>query len=105
MIYLETATQIFPGKFEEYMDVWSKEILPRYEKAGRKLVAHWQTYIGEDVSEIVAIWGFSDLAQMQKSREAMRGDKEFVAASRKIMPFVAHESRKILEPTSFSPLR
>jgi hypothetical protein len=55
MIYLETATQIFPDKFEEYMDVWSKEILPRYEKAGRKLVAH--------------------------------------------------ESRKILEPTSFSPLK
>lgn len=96
------GVEVVPGKMDEFMEVFSKELLPASNKLGRKLVAQWRTTIGS--LEIVDLWAFEDLTHMQRFQEARQLSEEMRKASEKITALIARETTRLMVPTPVSSL-
>jgi hypothetical protein len=104
MIYVEASLRVVPGKMNEFMEVFEKELLPASNKLGRTLVAQWATSIGT-LDEITDLWGYDDLAHMQRFQEARAKSAEFTKASEHIRALIAFEATRLLVPTKLSAMK
>jgi len=103
MIYEHRTYNILPGKMEEFIGAFGEIIVPLFEKHGAKLVGAWQTDIGQS-SEFVYILGFQDLNEREWFFKAIRQDEQFQKYRQGSLR-VAYTTSKILQPTSYSPLK
>ncbi len=104
MIYLEASLQVVPGKVNEFMEIFEKELLPASNRLGRKLVAQWRTTIGT-LDEITDLWAYDDLTHMQRFQEARARSQEYNKASEHLRPLIAHETTRLMVPTALSELK
>ena len=104
MIYLEASLRVVPGKMNEFMQVFEKEFLPASNKLGRKLVAQWRTTVGT-LDEVTDLWGYDDLAHMQRVQEARAKNPEFIKASEHLRSLIAYETTRLMVPTPLSAMK
>ena len=104
MIYLEASARVVPGKMNEFMEVFEKELLPVSNKLGRKLVAQWRTTIGT-LDEITDLWAYDDLNHMQRFQEARGKSPEFTKAFEHLKSLIAHETSRLMVPTPLSSMK
>ena len=104
MIYIEASLRVVPGKMNELMEVFEKEFLPEGKKVGMNLVAQWRTNVGT-LDEIVDLWGYDDLTQMQRVQEARAKSPEFLKAAGHLRALIAYEETRLMTPTSLSEMK
>ena len=104
MIYIEASLRVVPGKMNELMEVFEKEFLPAGNKVGMKLVAQWRTSIGT-LDEVIDLWGYDDLTQMQRVQEARAKSPEFMKAAGHLRALIAYEETRLMIPTSLSAMK
>ena len=104
MIYLEASLRVVPGKMDELMKVFEKEFLPAGKKVGMNLVAQWRTAVGT-LDEVIDLWGYNDLTQMQQVQEARAKSPEFMKAAGHLRALIAYEETRLMAPTSLSLMK
>lgn len=104
MIYGLVTNVVIPGKMAEYGEIASKELMPLYPKLGMKLVASWHAYTG-NINENYSLYVFDDLAAYQKTREAQRQSNDYQKVSAKLNALRISQTRTILEPNAWSPMK
>ena len=104
MIYIEASLRVVPGKMNELMEIFEKEFLPEGKKLGMNLVAQWRTTIGT-LDEITDLWGYDDLAHVQRVQEARAKSPKFIKAAGHIRALIAYEATRLMVPTSLSAMK
>ncbi|MFC2059642.1 NIPSNAP family protein [Chloroflexota bacterium] len=103
MVYEHRTYDILPGKMAEFVDDFGNIIVPLFDKYGVRLVGAWQVTIGKN-NEFIYILGFESLNEREKFWKDLKQDEEF----RKYQQGgarTAYVTSKILQPTSYSPLK
>ncbi len=104
MVYLIAYLKVISGKNQEFHDVLQNEYIPTIvKKYGWKLVACWQTQIG-DLDQVIDIWGFDDINQFWTDRQAMFKDAEYLAARKKVRSLLKEEIIEFASPLPSSPM-
>ena len=105
MVYLIAYLKVISGKNKDFHDVLQNEYVPiLVNKYGWKLVACWQTQIG-DLDQVIDIWGFDDINQFWTDREAMFKDTEYKEARKKVRSLLKEEIIEFATPLPASPLK
>ncbi len=97
-----------PDKMGDLLARFRDHTLGLFEKHGMTNVGYWLNSVGGRSDELWYILGFEDMAQREAAWEAFRKDPEWAkvrAESEADGPIVHHLENRILNPTSFSPLR
>ena len=110
MIYELRTYQVVPGKMQELNKRFGDVTIHLFQKHEIQVVGFWETAIGEaTTTELVYMLAFKDLAHYQRAWDAFIADSEWQNAKRQSetdgVPLVNVVSSKILEPTSYSPMR
>ena len=97
MIYEMRTYDLKPRSLPEV----EKRFGEAYEKRKKysELAAFWHTEIGP-LNQIIHVWGYADLAERAKIREAAVKDGVWPP---KISEFIVHQRAEIMIPFSFSP--
>jgi len=104
-LYYRLIYNILPGKTEEFLKAFEKELLPLDEKMGKKLAGCylWFGACGES-GEIISLWSVKDWAHFGKMREAQLKDPKYQRWMQKVSGLCADWSYKFLLPTTYSLL-
>ena len=102
MLYEHRSYFILPGKLPDFIARFGT-FVPMFDEYGAKLIAAWQTAIGQN-NEFIYILGFEDLNQQQKFWQDFRQDERF-KQYQKEEPRVAYVINKILRPIADSPIK
>ena len=104
MVYVEASLRVVPGKMNEFMTAFEKDFLPVSNELGRKLIAQWRTTVGT-LDEIVNLWGYDDLAHMQRIQQAGTESPEFIEAGTHLRSLIAYETTRLMVPTPLSSMK
>lgn len=90
----------------ERVDDFMRLLLSHFElrETWSKAVGLWATLDG-DLSEVVHLWFYRDLAHRARTRAAAAADTVWDAYRRQVLPMLTAQSSVLLSPTTFSPLR
>ena len=91
------------GKTGEYLRHYQAEGLEVQKRILGNLVGFYTTEIGEDLNQLIHMWGYSDLNDRPARRTALFKDPAWLAYIPKIVPLLVKQESRILIPTSFSP--
>jgi hypothetical protein len=105
MIYLEGTVGIVPGKMNEYLDIVSKEIMPMYAKLGIKMIGSWRTSMGGNSNEVVILFQYDNMAQMEKQTAARNADKDYQKILPRYQAVTTGTSTRLLQPNPYSTLK
>jgi hypothetical protein len=78
--------------------------LPIFAKYCGDPIGYFITSIGP-LNQVVHLWGYDSLADMEKKRGARDADKAWWAYRQKSMGYVVAQENKILVPASFSKIK
>lgn len=104
MIVEERCYTAQVGHAKEWLDYYEQHAFPIQQKYLGKCIGFFTTEIGT-LHQIVHMWAYDNLAHRETARAKMMQDpdwQKFVAGQPKVL--VSQETR-ILNPTSFSPLK
>ena len=104
MIVEERCYTAQVGKAKEWLDYYEKHAFPIQQKYLGKCIGFFTTEIGT-LHQIVHLWAYDNLAHREAARAKMFQDpdwQKFMAEQPKVL--VSQETR-IMNPTSFSPLK
>ncbi|HWQ37957.1 MAG TPA: NIPSNAP family protein [Burkholderiales bacterium] len=90
-----------PGRLNEFLKLYEKEMLPIQLKHLGHCVG-W--YVSNDIgplSQVVHMWAYKDLADRDARRARMMQDPGAAAYLEKALPLLDRMENKILRPTSF----
>lgn len=104
MIIDHRTYTIAHGRDKEYLDLFEREGLPVQLKHLGGLVGYFRTAIGP-VNEVVHLWRYDSLADMEEKRAARDADPDWAAYKKKSAGMLVAQENKILSPTGFSPSR
>ncbi len=104
MIYMLSISELVPGKMAEWLEIAAKEMVPIYARLGIKSVASWHGYTG-NMNEMYSLYVFDDLADLQKSEVQRRQDKDARRIAAKLNALRVSQTRTILEPNAWSPMK
>ena len=104
MIYAMVNVILIPGKMSEFSEIFNKELVPILSKNGPKMVASFHGYTG-NMNEINTLFVYDDLAAMQKVSETNRKDNAYQRVNAKLGAFLVSQTRTILEPNPWSPMK
>jgi len=93
-----------PGAVPEYVRLFEEFGLPVQMKHLGNLLGYYTSVIGP-VNQVVHLWGYEDLADMERRRAARDADPAWAEYRKKTREFVMYQENKILKPASFSPVR
>ncbi len=68
------------------------------------LLGYFVTTIGT-VNQVVHLWGYEDLADMERRRAARDADPAWADYKQRSADYVLLQENKIVAPTAFSPIR
>lgn len=101
---IEKRTYTFhPGKVQEFLALYEKEILPIHTKY-LPLIGYFVSEIGT-LNQVITMWGYQDMGEREAKRAALYADPEWIAIGPKTTPFIQKMETMILKPTAFSPIR
>ncbi len=104
MIIDHRTYTIAHGRNKDYLDLFEAEGLPVQLRHLGPLIGYFQTTLGP-LNQVVHLWQFDDLADMERRRAARDADPDWTAYKKKSAGMLIAQENKILAPTSFSPLR
>ena len=104
MIIDHRTYTIAHGRSQEYLQLFEREGLPVQLKHLGGLVGYFQTIHGP-LNQIVHLWQYESLADMEKRRAARDADPAWAAYKRQSAGMLTAQENKILAGTRFSPLQ
>ncbi len=104
MIIDHRTYTIAHGRNKEYLALFEAEGLPVQMEHLGNLIGYFTTAVGP-VNEIVHLWGYESLADMEQRRKARDADPRWGEYKRKSAGMLVDQRNKILAPASFSPLK
>lgn len=104
MIIDHRTYTIAHGRNKEYIDIFEAQALPVQMKHIGNLIAYFTTAIGP-VNEVVHLWGFENLADMEIRRANRDADPDWATYKKNSAGMLVDQRNKILTPASFSPLK
>ncbi|MEX0694127.1 MAG: NIPSNAP family protein [Rhodospirillales bacterium] len=104
MIIDHRTYTIAHGRNKEYLALFEAEGLPVQMKHLGNLIGYFTTAVGP-VNEVVHLWGYQDLADMERRRKARDADPAWAEYKRKSAGMLTDQRNKLLSPASFSPLK
>jgi hypothetical protein len=94
-----------PGKVNTWLEYYEKNGLPVQKRLLGRLVGFFTSEIGT-LNQIVHIWAYDSLADREARRSALPKDPEWQAYLKNSpQGILLAQETKILNPTSFSPLK
>jgi len=104
-LYYRLIYNVLPGKTDEFLKAFEKELLPMEEKRGTKLAGCylWFGACGES-GEIISLWAVKDWARWGKMRNAQLKDPKYQGWMKKVSGLCAEWSYKFLIPAPYSLL-
>lgn len=93
-----------PNRLPEYVRIFEEHGLPIQLRHLGNLVGYFTSVIGP-VNQVVHLWGYEDLADMERRRAARDADPAWAEYRKKTQELVLYQENKILRPTGFSPIR
>ncbi|TEA78995.1 NIPSNAP family protein [Allopusillimonas ginsengisoli] len=103
IVELRTYT-IKPGGVPAYLDVYMREAMEVQKKHLPHMVGYFSTDIGP-LNQIVHMWGYADLNERARCRDALYADPAWQVAVKKLLELIDVMETKILVPTIFSPIK
>ena len=104
MIIDHRTYRIHHGMNKPYMKLFQEIGLPIQLKHLGNLLAYFETTVGP-VNEVVHLWGYESLADMEIRRAKRDADPNWVIYKEKTAGMLADQVNKILKPTDFSPIK
>jgi len=104
MIVDHRTYRIKHGKTAEYIKLFEEFGLPVQRRHLGEPLGYFQTTLGS-INEVVHLWGYESLADMEKRRAARDADPDWAAYKKKTAGMLMVQDNKILTPTVFSPIR
>ncbi len=104
MIIDHRTYRLKPNRMAQYLKVFEAEGLPIQRRHLGNLIGYFTTTIGP-VNQVVHLWGYDSLADMEARRAARDGDPAWTEYRKKTQDLVLSQENKIVTPTSFSPIR
>ena len=92
------------GMNKEYIRLFEEIGLPIQLRHLGNLLAYFETAIGP-VNEVVHLWGYESLADMEKRRANRDADPSWTVYKEKTSGMLSKQVNKILTPTHFSPIK
>lgn len=104
-VYYRLIYNVLPGKADEFLKAFEKELLPLEEKRGMKLAGcyRWFGACGES-GEIISLWAAKDWAHWGKVHETQLKDLKYQEWMEKVSGLCAEWSYKFLLPVPYSLL-
>lgn len=91
-----------PRKTPAYLELFEKHGLPVMRRHGLELIGYYTSVIGP-LNEVVHLWRYASLADLEKKRAARDADPDWAAYLRMTEGMVMRQDNKIMRPSSFSP--
>lgn len=104
MIVDHRTYRIAHGRNKEYIRLFEEMGLPVQLRHLGNLLGYFETAIGS-VNEVVHLWGYESLADMERRREARDADPDWAAYKKASAGMLELQENKILKPTDFSPMK
>jgi len=104
MIVEERTYTAGVGQVKEWLDYYHEHAWPLQLKYLGRCIGFFTTEIGE-LNKVVHLWAYDDLAHRERARKSMMQDpawQAYLAGQPKVL---VHQETRILNPTSFSPLK
>ena len=103
MIYILRTQTLIPGKMAEFTEI-NKEIAPITAKNGLKVAASFHGYTG-NMNSLYSFFAYDDFASLQKIRVKLGEDKDYQRLFAKLNALSTSDTRTILEPNPWSPMK
>lgn len=104
MIFDVRTYDIAPGRLKEYITVFETYGLPVAKRHGLNLVGFFTSRIGR-LNQVLHIWAYDDLSQMDELRAARDTDPGWAEYRKNNAGMIVRQEDKIMDGTSFSPLK
>ena len=104
MIYDVRTYDITPRMLNAYLEVYETHAMPVAERHGLKLIGFLTSRIGK-LNQIVHIWEYDNLADLEKRRAARDGDPDWGKYREAAAGMIVAQENKIMGGAPFSPLK
>lgn len=104
MIIDHRTYTIAHGRNKEYLALFEAEALPVQMEHLGNLIGYFTTAVGP-VNEVVHLWAYESLADMEKRRTVRDADPRWAEYKKKSAGMLIDQRNKLLAPASFSPLK
>lgn len=108
MIYELRIYRCCPGRMQDVLDRFTRDVSPLWEVHGIKQVGFWTVLVGESNQNLVYMIRWDSMADRETKWRAFQGDPAWVTAKTKSEvngPLIMTISNQLLEPTGFSTLQ
>jgi hypothetical protein len=95
---------LIPRKMAKYLELFETQALPVMKRNGLDLMGYYVSSIGP-LNQIVHIWCYDSLADMEAKRTARDADPAWGAFLSLTEGMILMQDNKVMRPTSFSPMR
>jgi hypothetical protein len=103
IVEMRTYT-LHPGKVPEYLKLYEAQGLAVQTRVLGNLIGYFFTEIGP-LNQVVHLWGYADFAERSARRAELAKEPQWQAYLEEMFKLLVSMETKILNPTSFSPLR
>lgn len=93
-----------PGAVASFLELYEAGPIEIQRAALGKLLGYFITETGV-LNTIVHMWGYADLEDRQRRRDALANDPEWKKFLAAVMPLIESQQSVFLRPTGFSPIR
>jgi len=92
------------GQMADYLKIFEAEAMPVQLRHLDTFIGYFQSAIGP-LNQVIHLWGYQDLADMERRRNARDADPDWKAYLQKSAGMLVAQENKIIKPVSFSPLK
>lgn len=104
MIIEERYYICHPGRSQEFLTIFEEGCLAIQARILGCFIGMWETEIGGDLSQIVHMWGYTDLEDRARRRTKLFKNKAYMKQVARLLPCVMTMENRILVPARFSPV-
>ena len=103
-VYWMAVTEVSIGQLSEYHAFAEKEMNPLMEKHGYRIIATWQTIVG-DIEEIVMVAEFESMTSYHEARVSLVTSEEWKKVSIKFSEMTKSIKSRFLSGTTYSKIK
>ncbi len=104
LVDLRTYTMV-PGRLKAFLTLYEAEGLPIQIRHLGRPIGYFTTETGTH-NQVVHLWGYENMADRERRRDAMEADPEWASYRAKSAAAgnVQHQENKLIRSVSFSPI-
>ncbi len=93
---------LVPRKLAGYLEIFETYAMPIQRRHGLELIGYYTSVIGP-LNQVVHIWRYDSLADMEIKRGQRDADPEWAAFLARTDGMVMSQDNKVMKPAAFSP--